>query len=181
MKRLAECVPGREIRAGTRKLHSRPQQTGFTIKSSSSEQLSRFLQDQARSELRLTVLRATDRNKIMHLANLYSLSVRTDVTTDLLVLTKTGKTVRFQEFAKPGTPPASKAPIEFKKRRKTPESSPLLDEMNNIGPAEEVNTDDVIMGVVPTPPPTPMMNRSESPILGASVRDKAAAGGAVSS
>ena len=39
MKRLADCVPGREIRAGARKLRNR--QSGFTIKSSSSEQLSR--------------------------------------------------------------------------------------------------------------------------------------------
>mgnify|MGYP001190026303 FL=1 len=43
MKRLADCVPGREIRAGSRRL--RNPQSGFTIKSSSSEQLSRFLQD----------------------------------------------------------------------------------------------------------------------------------------
>ena len=39
MKRLADCVPGREIRAGARKVRNR--QSGFTIKSSSSEQLSR--------------------------------------------------------------------------------------------------------------------------------------------
>jgi hypothetical protein len=65
MKRLAECVPGREIRAGTRRIRSR--QTGFTIKSSSSEQLSRFLQDPSRTQLRLSVLRGTDRGKIVHL------------------------------------------------------------------------------------------------------------------
>ena len=52
MKRLADCVPGREIRAGSRRL--RNPQSGFTIKSSSSEQLSRFLQDPQRTELRLT-------------------------------------------------------------------------------------------------------------------------------
>ena len=66
MKRLAECVPGREIRAGSRRVRSR--QRGFTIKSSSSEQVSRFLQDSSRSELRLTILRSSDRNKIAHLA-----------------------------------------------------------------------------------------------------------------
>ena len=65
MKRLAECVPGREIRAGTRRIRSR--QTGFTIKSSSSEQLSRFLQDPSRTQLRLSVLRGADRGKIGHL------------------------------------------------------------------------------------------------------------------
>lgn len=74
MKRLADCVPGREIRAGSRRVRSR--QRGFTIKSSSSEQVSRFLQDSGRSELRLTVLRPADRNKVAHLANLYSLSMR---------------------------------------------------------------------------------------------------------
>ncbi len=65
MKRLAECVPGREIRAGTRRIRTR--QSGFTIKSSSSEQLSRFLQDPARTQLRLSVLRGSDRSKIVHL------------------------------------------------------------------------------------------------------------------
>ena len=74
MKRLAECVPGREIRAGARRLRTRAR--GFTIKSSSSEQVSRFLQDTRRNELRLTVIRTSDRNKIAHLANLYSLSLR---------------------------------------------------------------------------------------------------------
>ena len=65
MKRLAECVPGREIRAGTRRIRTR--QSGFTIKSASSEQLSRFLQDPARTELRLSILRGSDRSKIVHL------------------------------------------------------------------------------------------------------------------
>ena len=73
MKRLAECVPGREIRAGARRLRTRAR--GFTIKSSSSEQVSRFLQDGRRTELRLTVIRTSDRTKIAHLANLYSLSL----------------------------------------------------------------------------------------------------------
>ncbi len=122
MKRLAECVPGREIRAGARKLRQR--QTAFTIKSSSSEQLSRFLQDPTRSELKLTVLRATDRSKLMHLANLYSLSVRCEGS-NLLVLSKTGRTVRLKEFAVPGAP--AKAPVEFKRRRRTPPNSPLLE------------------------------------------------------
>jgi hypothetical protein len=47
MKRLAECVPGREIRAGARRLRA-PQAGGFSIKSASSEQLARFLQDSNR-------------------------------------------------------------------------------------------------------------------------------------
>merc|ERR1719361_738838 len=100
MKRLAECVQGREIRAGSRRVRSR--QRGFTIKSSSSEQVSRFLQDSSRSELRLTVLRSSDRNKIAHLANLYSLSMRYEDSPrgvagsggNMLVLTKTGRTLK---------------------------------------------------------------------------------------
>ena len=140
MKRLAECVPGREIRAGSRRVRSR--QRGFTIKSSSSEQVSRFLQDSSRSELRLTVLRSSDRNKIAHLANLYSLTMRyedsprgiTGSSGSMLVLSKTGRTLKVDQspFAAPNTPSSSgggnisggftgsyKHPIEFKRRRKS--------------------------------------------------------------
>merc|ERR1719229_76050 len=102
MKRLAECVPGREIRAGARKLlHNR---SAFTIKSSSSEQLSRFLQDSSRTELRLTVTRPADRSKVVQMANLYSLSVRLEpASPNLLVLSKTVKTVRVtKEFVGAG-------------------------------------------------------------------------------
>lgn len=116
MKRLAECVPGREIRAGTRRIRNR--QLGFTIKSSSSEQLSRFLQDSSRTHLRLSVLRGSDRSKIVHLANLYSLSLHYEEP-HLLVLSKTGKTVKVDEFLVPKTPSA-KIPIEVKRRRRTP-------------------------------------------------------------
>ena len=142
MKRLAECVPGREIRAGSRRVRSR--QRGFTIKSSSSEQVSRFLQDSGRSELRLTVLRLADRNKIAHLANLYSLSMRYEDSPkgmtgtglqqggNMLVLTKTGRTLKVDRspFVVPNTPSSSgggnasgsvtsKHPIEVKRRRKS--------------------------------------------------------------
>ena len=144
MKRLAECVPGREIRAGSRRVRSR--QRGFTIKSSSSEQVSRFLQDSSRSELRLTVLRSADRNKIAHLANLYSLSMRYEDSPrgvtgtglqqggNMLVLTKTGRTLKVDHspFVVPTTPSSSgggnasgsvtsssKHQIEVKRRRKS--------------------------------------------------------------
>ena len=98
MKRLADCVPGREIRAGSRRL--RNPQSGFTIKSSSSEQLSRFLQDPQRTELRLTVLKATDRDKIAQMAALYSLQLRYE-NPNMLVLAKTGKTVKVDCFIVP--------------------------------------------------------------------------------
>jgi len=101
MKRLAECVPGREIRAGARRLRTRAR--GFTIKSSSSEQVSRFLQDGRRTELRLTVIRTSDRTKIAHLANLYSLSLgyeapcQANQSSHVIVLTKTEKTLQVQD------------------------------------------------------------------------------------
>lgn len=195
MKRLAECVPGREIRAGTRKLHTR--QPGFTIKSSSSEQLSRFLQDPSRSELRLTVLRSPDRNKIIHLANLYSLSVRSEEgKSNLLILSKTGRTVRLTEFAVPGNP-NHYPPTEFKRRRRTPPISPLLEgsstsneppdgyrtgsgcqisassvieasvDMSTIGDYDDSTTCDGGMGVAAASSGTPRaLGRSESPTLG---------------
>ena len=180
MKRLAECVPGREIRAGTRKIRNR--QVGFIIKSSSSEQLSRFLQDPTRAELKLNVLRALDRNKIMHLANLYSLSVRCEGS-NLLVLSKTGRTVRLKEFAVPGNP-VVKTPVEFKRRRRTPPNSPLLEgsSASNEPPTSPpdlmmATSADIIVDATmdlavgsssARPSPVPPLNRSESPILGAS-------------
>ena len=121
MKRLADCVPGREIRAGSRRL--RNPQSGFTIKSSSSEQLSRFLQDPQRTELRLTVLRATDRDKIAQMAALYSLQLRSDENPNMLVLAKTGKTVKVDCFIVPKTP-AAKANVDVKRRRRTPPPNP---------------------------------------------------------
>ena len=121
MKRLADCVPGREIRAGSRKL--RNPQSGFTIKSSSSEQLSRFLQDPTRTELRLTVLRMSDRDKIAQMATLYSLQLRYEGP-NILVLAKTGKTVRMDCFAVPQTPAAKTHPVDAKRRRRTPPPTP---------------------------------------------------------
>ena len=163
MKRLAECVPGREIRAGSRRLRSR--QRGFTIKSSSSEQVSRFLQDSGRSELRLTVLRSADRNKIAHLANLYSLSMRYEDTPrgapggghtgNMLVLTKTGRTLKVDQnpFVTPNTPSSSgggnisggwtgsnKHHVDVKRRRK---SGPLQSSMDSLSTLNLIPCDDI--------------------------------------
>ena len=129
MKRLADCVPGREIRAGSRKL--RNPQSGFTIKSSSSEQLSRFLQDPSRTELRLNVLRPPDRNKIAQMANLYSLQLRYEGP-NILVLSKTGKTVGMDCFAVPQTPAAKPHPVDVKRRRRTPPPSNSVDHQAEI-------------------------------------------------
>ena len=122
MKRLADCVPGREIRAGSRRL--RNPQSGFTIKSSSSEQLSRFLQDPQRTEMRLSVIRASDRSKIAQMATLYSLQLRYEGP-NILVLAKTGKTVKMDGFIVPKTPAAkANPPVDVKRRRRTPPPSP---------------------------------------------------------
>ena len=121
MKRLAECVPGREIRAGARRLRA-PFQAGFTIKSSSSEQLSRFLQDSDRAKLKLSVLRDSDRAKILHLANLYSLSVAVEDGEQVLVLAKTAKTVRMMATTTSTTtsessPSMKSHPVEVKRQK----------------------------------------------------------------
>ena len=162
MKRLAECVPGREIRAGSRRVRSR--QRGFTIKSSSSEQVSRFLQDGSRSELRLTVLRSADRNKIAHLANLYSLSMRYEDAQgarggvlgsasggNMLVLTKTGRTLKVDQspFVVPssssggnisgGLAGSHKTHVEVKRRRKSGPLQSSIDSLSmlNLLPSDE--------------------------------------------
>lgn len=173
MKRLAECVPGREIRAGTRKVRGR--QSGFTIKSSSSEQLSRFLQDPNRSELKLSLFRVSDRNKVIQMANLYSLSVRLDGE-NVIILSKTGKTVRLKEFPVPLAPPLEST--DFKRRRFTPPNSPLLEgsSTSNEPPMSPLQSDVVMNSVSSVPPSTPpstpskslllTLQRSKSPTLG---------------
>ncbi len=239
MKRLAECVPGREIRAGARKLHNN-RQSGFTIKSSSSEQLSRFLQDPSRAELRLTVARQADRSKVIHLANLYSLSVRSDAGSDLLVLSKTLKTVRLKDFGSPSSSSGgsgagagggcgvgigaacgpsyarqSSSQLEFKRRRRTPPPPPpgsppswglgggggggsgaggtVAAAMDAVAaaalmPQPDDDADEDMRaeeGGEVSPLLPPLLNRSESPVLGAATsteaRDKAKFSGSLSS
>ena len=181
MKRLAECVPGREIRAGSRRVRSR--QRGFTIKSSSSEQVSRFLQDSSRSELRLTVLRSSDRNKIAHLANLYSLSMRYEDSPrgvagsggNMLVLTKTGRTLKVDQtpFVVPNTPSSSgggnmsgsatgsnKHHIEVKRRRKSGPLQSSIDSLStlNLLPGEGVSHLEMTTGATSIPDSSPNLN-----------------------
>ena len=137
MKRLADCVPGREIRAGSRRL--RNPQSGFTIKSSSSEQLSRFLQDPQKTELRLTVLRATDRDKIAQMAALYSLQLRYE-NPNMLVLAKTGKTVKVDCFIVPKTPAAKAPHVDVKRRRRTPPPNPTASSSTTADIIDEKST-----------------------------------------
>jgi hypothetical protein len=94
-----------------------------------SDQVSRFIQDAARTALRLPAVRAEDRNMVLNLASLYSLSWSPEGPS-VLLLTKTGQTVR-PEFAVPGIPPAGgprgagqqlreRKPTDIKRQRRTP-------------------------------------------------------------
>ena len=53
------------------------------------------------------------------MANLYSLQLRYEGP-NILVLSKTGKTVRMDCFAVPQTPAAKAHPVDVKRRRRTP-------------------------------------------------------------
>jgi len=116
---------GRDIRAGTRRLGGLVAPApGYTIKSASSEHVARFLQDPYMPCLRLAVLRASDRSKIMNLANLYSMAVTLEGD-NVLVLTKTGQTVRKNEFAVPGLPSSrTQQDMNKKRQKRTPPQSP---------------------------------------------------------
>ena len=75
--------------------------------------------------LRLAVLRASDRSKIMNLANLYSMAVTLEGD-NVLVLTKTGQTVRKNEFAVPGLPSSrTQQDMNKKRQKRTPPQSPV--------------------------------------------------------
>lgn len=129
---------GRDIRAGTRRLGGQVAPApGYTIKSANSEHVSRFLQDPFMPCLRLTVLRPSDQSKILNLANLYSLTL-TREGEHVLVLTKTGQTVKMNEFvvpgefAVPGLPTRAGFQDKTKKRQKrTPPPSPGPSNLRN--------------------------------------------------
>lgn len=123
---------GRPVRSGTRRL--KPQTTpggsglgAHPVVLAYSEQVSRFIEDSGRTSLRLPAVRASDRNMILNLASLYSLSWCPEGPS-VLLLTKTGQTVK-PEFAVPGIPPASgsrsgqlreRKSTDIKRQRRTP-------------------------------------------------------------
>jgi len=123
---------GRPVRSGTRRLKSQATAGGTGIGAhpvvlAYSEQVSRFIEDSGRSSLRLPAVRASDRNMILNLASLYSLSWCPEGPS-VLLLTKTGQTVK-PEFAVPGIPPASgsrsgqlreRKSTDIKRQRRTP-------------------------------------------------------------
>lgn len=109
----------------------------------------------------------------MHLANLYSLSVRFE-SNHLLILGKTTKTVKVKEFAVPGLPAHGGGPgpnpadrgqqqssLEFKRRRRTP-PPPALDD------ASMMILDNSKKGSSSSTPKLKKVLRSDSPTLGAS-------------
>jgi len=123
---------GRPVRSGTRRLKSQAAAGGsgmgaHPVVLAYSEQVSRFIEDSGRTSLRLPAVRASDRNMILNLASLYSLSWCPEGPS-VLLLTKTGQTVK-PEFAVPGIPPASgsrsgqlreRKSTDIKRQRRTP-------------------------------------------------------------
>merc|ERR1719430_2351362 len=123
---------GRPVRSGTRRLKPQSVAGGsgmgaHPVVLAYSEQVSRFIEDSGRTSLRLPAVRASDRNMILNLASLYSLSWCPEGPS-VLLLTKTGQTVK-PEFAVPGIPPASvsrsgqlreRKSTDIKRQRRTP-------------------------------------------------------------
>ncbi|XP_063976316.1 G patch domain-containing protein 2-like isoform X2 [Diachasmimorpha longicaudata] len=106
---------GREIRAGRRHVDNKP---GYSIITSANEKVSRFLQDPSQSELRLHAMRQPEREKLRRLANLYSLSLKGDLSCPILYKTRHTTQaicvdqVSFNRFS------------DYKRLRKTPPQSP---------------------------------------------------------
>nr|XP_053645161.1 G patch domain-containing protein 2-like isoform X1 [Cherax quadricarinatus] len=87
-QKLRERLLRREIRAGRRRIRDR--KPGFSIVSSVNDKVSRFLQDPRQSELRLRPMTDKDRDQLNHLADLYSLTIRSsdDQTGPILAKTR---------------------------------------------------------------------------------------------
>ncbi|XP_015127383.1 G patch domain-containing protein 2-like isoform X2 [Diachasma alloeum] len=106
---------GREIRAGRRHVDNKP---GYSIITSANEKVSRFLQDPSQSELKLHAMRQPEREKLRRLANLYSLSLKGDLSCPILYKTRHTTQaicvdqVSFNRFS------------DYKRLRKTPPQSP---------------------------------------------------------
>jgi len=127
---------GRPVKSGTRRLkgglggtgpsppsHGLPGNMHHLIQAY-TDQVSRFIQDTSRQSLRLPAVRATDRNMILNLASLYTLSWSPEGPS-VLLLTKTGQTLK-PEFAIPGIPArplgqsSDRKAQDIKRQRRTP-------------------------------------------------------------
>lgn len=109
---------GREIRAGRRHVDNKP---GYSIITSANEKVSRFLQDPNQSELKLHPMHQPEREKLRRLANLYSLSLKGDLSCPILYKTRQTTQaicvdqVSLNRFS------------DYKRLRKTPPNSPNPD------------------------------------------------------
>lgn len=128
-------MPGREIRAGRRRLRDR--RPGFTIVSSVNEKISRFLQDPEQNELKLYHMRKKEMDQLTHLASLYSLNMHSEGSkkNHCPVLTKTRNTTQATSVDKCGVGnlwAGLTSANDIKRRRRTPPASPEIE-----GHAEE--------------------------------------------
>ncbi|XP_042206345.1 G patch domain-containing protein 2-like isoform X3 [Homarus americanus] len=136
-QKLRERLLRREIRAGRRRIRDR--KPGFSIVSSVNDKVSRFLQDPRQSELRLKPMTDKDRDQLNHLADLYSLTIRSSDDQTAPILTKTrcvaqhrncqGNTITKQRLEADGEtlacggsfPGGLPVPLsDLKRRRRTP-------------------------------------------------------------
>jgi len=117
---------GRPVKSGTRRLKPSNTPGGSSagpgpsppVALAYSDQVSRFIQDGSRTSLRLPAVRASDRNMILNLAGLYSLSWSPEGPS-VLLLTKTGQTVK-PEFAVPAMPASgARANQQLRERKST--------------------------------------------------------------
>lgn len=116
----------REIKAGTRRLRA-----GGTLEAgrrfSHTDHVGRFLQDPSCNSLQLTALKPSDRNLVLNLASLYSLSWTTEGETSL-TLSKNNHLAKSGDFVVPGIPSLNikteKKKFEAKRQKRTPPLSP---------------------------------------------------------
>ncbi|KAK9511789.1 hypothetical protein O3M35_000385 [Rhynocoris fuscipes] len=142
---------GREIRGGRRRVRS--DKASFTVLTSANEKLSRFLQDPAKSQLRLHPMEEHERHQLGHLADLYSLDMQLSEHhrhrgLTCPILTKTSNTVR----GEPVSVTRFSSLGDIKRRRRTPPNTQSIATDVEMGESDialkGVISDDVIMGEV---------------------------------
>jgi len=125
----------REIKAGTRRLRGQKSTAaaggetgGGTVPRilSHAETISKFIQDTSVQSVRLTLSRPSDRNIVLSLASLHTLSWTQDGETSIY-LSKNVHLSGGSEFAVPGIPRSrEKKKFEPKRQKKAPPLSPVL-------------------------------------------------------
>ncbi|KAK7066485.1 G patch domain-containing protein 2 [Halocaridina rubra] len=142
-QKLRERLLRREIRAGRRRIRDR--KPGYCIVTSVNDKVSKFLQcftlqDPTQIELRLRPMTDKDRDQLNHLANLYSLTVRSGEDQTAPILTKTRNTITKQRLEVDGEalscsgsfPGGLPVPLsDLKRRKRTPPPTNNLTEGSN--------------------------------------------------